>query len=101
MLFILKIDPPKVLCSGFMIGRDRLYVHLLISGLNNAWYLVRKLFLIAKKEVLYTGPLGIVTYLCGSLFIDRKKPNEANRILESTAQLMTRDKVDILLLYSI
>ncbi|KAJ8734125.1 hypothetical protein PYW07_014676 [Mythimna separata] len=66
-----------------------------IAGFINAWYLVRKLYLIVKKEVLYTGPLGIVTYLCGSIFIDRKNSKEANKILECTTELMTRDKIKI------
>ncbi|PZC86986.1 hypothetical protein B5X24_HaOG201222 [Helicoverpa armigera] len=66
-----------------------------IAGMNFAWQVIWKLVLIAKKEVLYTGPLGIVTYLCGSLFIDRKKPNEAYKVLESARQLMRQNKTKI------
>ncbi|KAJ8734692.1 hypothetical protein PYW08_013942 [Mythimna loreyi] len=66
-----------------------------IAGFNNAWYLARKLYLIVKREVIWTGPLGIVTYLCGSIFIDRQNPKEANKILERTKQIMTEDKIKI------
>lgn len=66
-----------------------------IGGMTNAWCVIRKLHLIAKKEVLYTGPVGIMTYLCGSIFIDRNKPKEAYKSLETATRFMTQDKAKI------
>ena len=73
--------------------RKRQNLNFIISGLNNAWCFVQKLYLIVKKEVLYTGPLGLATYLTGSIFIDRKNSKEAYKLLERATEVMIQDKV--------
>ncbi|KAF9795286.1 hypothetical protein SFRURICE_004658, partial [Spodoptera frugiperda] len=34
------------------------------SGINHVWVVAKKVLLIAKKELLQTGPLGVAMYLC-------------------------------------
>ncbi|KAH9639916.1 hypothetical protein HF086_002830 [Spodoptera exigua] len=68
------------------------------TGINNLWVVAKKLIMIAKKEVLlYTGPLGLAAYLCGSIFIDRKNQKEAYQKLEITKQMMIQENYKTLI----
>ncbi|XP_022835070.1 1-acyl-sn-glycerol-3-phosphate acyltransferase beta-like [Spodoptera litura] len=62
------------------------------TGVNNVWVVAKKILLIVKKELLlYSGPLGLAMYLCGTIFIDRKNQKEAYQKLELTKQLMIHE----------
>ncbi|XP_078739158.1 1-acyl-sn-glycerol-3-phosphate acyltransferase alpha-like [Lampetra fluviatilis] len=42
--------------------------------------------LVAKREImLYTGPFGLASYLCGTLFIDRRDPDRAKEAVAKFA----------------
>ncbi|XP_035429664.2 1-acyl-sn-glycerol-3-phosphate acyltransferase beta [Spodoptera frugiperda] len=61
------------------------------SGINHVWVVAKKVLLIAKKELLHTGPLGVAMYLCGAIFIDRKNQKQAYQKLEIAKQFMIQE----------
>lgn len=48
---------------------------------------------IAKKELLYMGPIGWAVWICGLIFIDRKKKEEAMATMEHLAETMRQNDV--------
>ncbi|XP_077169751.1 1-acyl-sn-glycerol-3-phosphate acyltransferase alpha-like [Paroedura picta] len=50
---------------------------------------------VAKKEVLYLGPVGYACWLSGMIFIDRRKKEEARAILRQAADNMHRENMRI------
>uniref|UniRef100_UPI00358F1105 1-acyl-sn-glycerol-3-phosphate acyltransferase alpha-like n=1 Tax=Myxine glutinosa TaxID=7769 RepID=UPI00358F1105 len=49
---------------------------------------------VAKKEVLmFTGAFGLASYLCGTVFIDRRQPGAARGTLEKTACSLHQDNI--------
>ncbi|KAJ7313620.1 hypothetical protein JRQ81_005167 [Phrynocephalus forsythii] len=50
---------------------------------------------IAKKELLYLGPIGWAVWLCGLICIDRKKKLEAIATMERIAQTMRQDDMKV------
>lgn len=41
---------------------------------------------LAKRELLYTGSVGLVLWLCGGIFIDRSKHKTANEVLQKICE---------------
>ncbi|XP_020641310.3 1-acyl-sn-glycerol-3-phosphate acyltransferase alpha [Pogona vitticeps] len=50
---------------------------------------------IAKKELLYLGPIGWAVWICGLIFIDRKKKREAMATMDGIAETMRQDDIKI------
>ncbi|KAM3825630.1 1-acyl-sn-glycerol-3-phosphate acyltransferase beta [Vipera latastei] len=50
---------------------------------------------IAKKEVLYMGPVGLVTYLGGVIYINRKRTGTAKSVMSGVSQAMTSDNLKV------
>ncbi|XP_063158068.1 1-acyl-sn-glycerol-3-phosphate acyltransferase alpha-like [Candoia aspera] len=50
---------------------------------------------IAKKELLYWGPLGLCCWLCDLVFIDRKKKHQARDTIEHLAERMQHEDLRI------
>ncbi|KAG8447527.1 hypothetical protein GDO86_014866 [Hymenochirus boettgeri] len=50
---------------------------------------------IAKKELMYAGSVGLVTYLGGVIYINRKRTSDAKSIMASVAQTMISDNLKI------
>lgn len=48
---------------------------------------------IAKKELLWAGTVGMVCWLGGIVFINRKKTSDAKSVMADTAKIMLHDKV--------
>ncbi|NXC33555.1 PLCA acyltransferase, partial [Campylorhamphus procurvoides] len=48
---------------------------------------------VAKKELLYMGTVGWACWLCGIIFIDRRRTEAAIDVLSQTARAMARDNV--------
>ncbi|VVC91809.1 unnamed protein product [Leptidea sinapis] len=61
----------------------------------HVWEIVKKMTLVAKKEVFYTGPIGIAGYLTGIVYIDRNDPKKAYKELCKTSQIMATHKTKI------
>ncbi|XP_063172329.1 1-acyl-sn-glycerol-3-phosphate acyltransferase beta [Candoia aspera] len=50
---------------------------------------------IAKKELLYTGPVGMVMYLGGVIFINRKSTSTAKSVMSGVSQAMVSENVKV------
>ncbi|XP_053328646.1 1-acyl-sn-glycerol-3-phosphate acyltransferase beta [Spea bombifrons] len=50
---------------------------------------------IAKKELLYAGSVGLITYLGGVIYINRKRTSDAKSIMASVAQEMIDDNLKV------
>ncbi|KAJ8261351.1 hypothetical protein COCON_G00170740 [Conger conger] len=49
--------------------------------------------MIAKKELVYAGTVGIVCWLGGIVFINRKKTNDAKSVMGDAAKTMLKDQI--------
>lgn len=76
---ILAEDRGAVICSNHQSMLDAL-------GVVHALGILRKATAIAKKEVLYVLPVGIVLWLSGIVFIDRKEPAQALKRIEAASE---------------
>ncbi|XP_029301028.1 1-acyl-sn-glycerol-3-phosphate acyltransferase beta [Cottoperca gobio] len=49
--------------------------------------------MIAKKELIYAGTVGLICWLGGIVFINRKKPNDAKSVMVDAAKTMLDDQI--------
>lgn len=52
---------------------------------------------IAKKELIYAGTVGLICWLGGIVFINRKKTSDAKSVMADAAKTMLDDQVICLL----
>lgn len=50
---------------------------------------------LAKKQLLYAGPVGLCLYLSGAVFINRSSTSNAKKMLQSTAEEIQRRKLKV------
>ncbi|KAL7978458.1 hypothetical protein Chor_004275 [Crotalus horridus] len=50
---------------------------------------------IAKREVLFMGPVGLVTYLGGVIYINRKRTGTAKSVMSEVSQAMMSDNLKV------
>lgn len=50
---------------------------------------------IAKKELMYAGPVGMILYLVGVIFINRKRTTDAKNALDEAVQTILKDQVRV------
>ncbi|XP_054249333.1 1-acyl-sn-glycerol-3-phosphate acyltransferase beta [Indicator indicator] len=50
---------------------------------------------VAKKELMYAGTVGLVIYLGGVIFINRKSTSSAKMVMSEVAKTMASDKVKV------
>ncbi|XP_025024756.1 1-acyl-sn-glycerol-3-phosphate acyltransferase beta [Python bivittatus] len=50
---------------------------------------------IGKRELLYTGPVGMIMYLGGVIFINRQKTSTAKSVMSEVSQIMIRENVKV------
>ncbi|OCT67037.1 hypothetical protein XELAEV_18038319mg [Xenopus laevis] len=50
---------------------------------------------IAKKELMYAGSVGLLTYLGGVIYINRKRTSDAKSIMAAVAQAMISDNLKV------
>lgn len=50
---------------------------------------------IAKRELLFTGPVGLIMYLGGVYFINRQRARTAMSLMADLGELMVKDNVSI------
>lgn len=48
---------------------------------------------IAKRELLFLGPVGLIMYLGGVLFINRQRSQTAMSVMTDVGERMVREKV--------
>lgn len=51
--------------------------------------------MIAKKELIYAGTVGIVCWLGGIVFINRKKTSDAKSVMVDAAETMVEEQVSL------
>ncbi|KAF7659732.1 hypothetical protein LDENG_00293470 [Lucifuga dentata] len=49
--------------------------------------------MIAKKELIYAGTVGIICWLGGIVFINRKKTSDAKSVMAEAAQTMLKEQI--------
>ncbi len=49
--------------------------------------------MIAKKELIYAGTVGLICWLGGIVFINRKKTSDAKSVMADAAKTMLDDQV--------
>lgn len=52
--------------------------------------------MIAKKELIYAGTVGLICWLGGIVFINRKKTSDAKSVMADAAKTMLDDQVTCL-----
>lgn len=50
---------------------------------------------IAKRELMFAGSVGLITYLGGVIYINRKRTRDAKSIMAGVAQAMTDDNLKV------
>lgn len=68
-------------------------IKLVNTVLGELWLAMENCTVISKKEILYLGPFGLATWLWGTVFIDRKNVEEAQQIINATAESIRLAKV--------
>lgn len=57
------------------------------------WRYMGKCTVIAKKELLYSGPFGLAAYLCGLIFIPRVQSDKAKSIMNLSVDKIKPERV--------
>jgi lysophosphatidate acyltransferase len=80
-------------------------VHLLIAFSNNItfscavlaeiWPVMERCTVISKKEVFYLWPFGLACWLWGTIFIDRLNVEKAQNTINSTGDIIRKNKVGV------
>ncbi|EEC16395.1 hypothetical protein IscW_ISCW012247 [Ixodes scapularis] len=50
-------------------------------GIVSHWHHFHPCVPVMKKELIYSGPVGVVCWLAGSVFVDRKNTSEGRAAL--------------------
>lgn len=50
---------------------------------------------VGKKELMYTGTVGLIIYLGGVIFINRKSTSSAKMVMSEVAKTMVADNVSV------
>lgn len=62
-----------------------------------AWRVMRRCATVAKKELVFVFPFGLVAWLCGTVFIDRSKGAKSISKLSTTADSIRKSGVSLFL----
>ncbi|XP_047539506.1 1-acyl-sn-glycerol-3-phosphate acyltransferase alpha-like isoform X1 [Vanessa atalanta] len=87
-----------------IVSEDRAAVIILnhqssldLLGLCNFWYAWQKVSCVIKKEFIYYFPFGLGLYLMDAIFVDRRNPKDAHRILQEKSKSRLQEKIKILI----
>ncbi|XP_055609730.1 1-acyl-sn-glycerol-3-phosphate acyltransferase alpha-like [Uranotaenia lowii] len=85
-----------------ILSRDEAYIivanhqsSLDILGMFDFWHVMNKCTVIAKKELLYTGPFGLASWLCGLIFIDRKNAERAHASMNDCTDMLKEKRIKL------
>ncbi|XP_021704643.1 1-acyl-sn-glycerol-3-phosphate acyltransferase alpha [Aedes aegypti] len=85
-----------------ILSRDEAYVivanhqsSLDILGMFDFWHVMNKCTVIAKKELLYTGPFGVAAWLSGLIFIDRKNAEKAHVAMNECTDMLKEKRIKL------
>ncbi|XP_050359267.1 1-acyl-sn-glycerol-3-phosphate acyltransferase alpha-like [Nymphalis io] len=65
--------------------------------LGNLWLSLGKAVCVSKKEIIYYFPFGLAMYLTDTIFIDRKNPKDAHKVLQMKAKKKLENKTKIVI----
>ncbi|KAF0887221.1 PLCB acyltransferase, partial [Crocuta crocuta] len=82
----LEVDHPCVIISNHQSILD-------MMGLMEA--LPQRCVQIAKRELLFMGPVGLIMYLGGVFFINRQRSRTAMTVMAEVGQRMVRDNLKV------
>lgn len=85
---ILSRDEAFVIVSNHQSSLD-------ILGMFDFWHVMQKCTVIAKKELLYTGPFGVAAWLAGLIFIDRKNPVKAHSVMNECTDMLKEKRIKL------
>jgi lysophosphatidate acyltransferase len=54
-----------------------------------------KTTVIAKRELLYSGPFGLAAWLCGLIFINKKDPIESKVLMKSAMEELKKKSIKL------
>ncbi|KAF6326884.1 1-acylglycerol-3-phosphate O-acyltransferase 2 [Rhinolophus ferrumequinum] len=83
----LEVDHPCVIVSNHQSILD-------MMGLMET--LPRRCVQIAKRELLFTGPVGLIMYLGGVIFINRQRSRTAMTVMADVGERMVSENVPII-----
>ncbi|KAF6205288.1 hypothetical protein GE061_019457 [Apolygus lucorum] len=63
-----------------------------ILGMFELWPVMKKCTVVAKKELLYSGPFGLAAWLCGLVFINRLNSEASRQAINMTTNQMRENK---------
>ncbi|XP_049515836.1 1-acyl-sn-glycerol-3-phosphate acyltransferase alpha isoform X2 [Dermacentor silvarum] len=85
------------------IPRDRRFILVVnhqssldVFGLLHFWREFHPCVPVMKRELLYTGPLGLACYLAGSVFLDRGNSQQSRRALNERLEDIKNGKAPVL-----
>jgi lysophosphatidate acyltransferase len=59
------------------------------------WPIAGKLAAISKREILYSGPFGLIAWLSGTVFINRSSPGQSRATINDMESKIKREKVSM------
>ncbi|XP_006863765.1 PREDICTED: 1-acyl-sn-glycerol-3-phosphate acyltransferase beta isoform X2 [Chrysochloris asiatica] len=83
----LKVDQPCVIISNHQSILDMMGLMEILPG---------RCVQIAKQELLFMGPVGLVMYLGGVFFINRQRSSTAVTVMAEVGERMVRENVPII-----
>ncbi|XP_070508309.1 1-acyl-sn-glycerol-3-phosphate acyltransferase alpha-like [Chironomus tepperi] len=66
-----------------------------ILGMFAIWHTMGKVTVIAKREILYSGPFGLAAWLCGLVFINKKDVTESRELMRVAMEKLKRENIKL------
>merc|ERR550539_1046466 len=85
---LLRLRAPCVIVANHQSSVDLL-------GMFHIWDRVGRMAVIAKQSLSYYGTFGVTAYLCGTIFIDRTKIEQATAKINSVGQTLRSNNVKL------
>jgi lysophosphatidate acyltransferase len=63
-------------------------------GMCFLWPVAGKLAAVAKREILFVWPFGVIAWLSGTVFINRKRPGESQETVNNMEDKIKKEKVN-------
>uniref|UniRef100_A0A0A9YMB9 1-acylglycerol-3-phosphate O-acyltransferase n=3 Tax=Lygus hesperus TaxID=30085 RepID=A0A0A9YMB9_LYGHE len=64
-----------------------------ILGMFELWPVMKRCTVVAKKELLYSGPFGLAAWLCGLVFINRLNSEASRQAINMTTKQLRENKI--------
>ncbi|XP_063695528.1 1-acyl-sn-glycerol-3-phosphate acyltransferase alpha-like [Culicoides brevitarsis] len=85
---ILSQDKPFVIVANHQSSID-------VLGMFQIWHIMKKCTVVARKELLYVFPVGLASWLCGLVFIDRKNAQKAKEKINEVGDYLKEKNIKL------